>query len=333
MNILFVGPVDYGSTSNYRYQSIKKLSKFSDVINTNIKKNFFFIYRIYLKFLIKIGFPMDITNANQNIVNKIKKQKPDILWLDKANTIKPKTLQIVKKISPQTKIIGYSPDYMTRHVNRSFYFVKSLKYYDFFFTTKSYGVKELKKLGAKKVFFVNNSYDPNSHKKIILSHKEKQKFKSQVGFVGTWEKDRARYIRFIASSGIQVKWWGGVSNRHLLLNSFYNHANLIKYNKTLIGKNYTRAINSFDIALCFLRKDNKDLQTTRSVEITACGTFMLAERTKEHQQLFKEGKEAEFFSSETELIQKIKYYLKNKKKKSSNCKRGKKKMFKFRLLE
>ena len=213
---------------------------------------------------------------------------------------------------------------MTRFVNRSYYFTKAIKYYDTFFTTKSYGVNELKKIGAKRVFFINNSFDPKTHKRILLSNNQKSKFKSSVGFVGTWEKERAEYMYAVACSGILVKWWGSVSNRHFFLEKFYNHPNLIKNNNTIVGKEYTKAINSFDIALCFLRKDNKDLQTTRSVEIPACGTFMLAQRTKEHQMLFKEGKEAEFFSSKHELIKKIDYYLKNKKERIKIAEAGRK---------
>ena len=39
---------------------------------------------------------------------------------------------------------------------------------------------------------------------------------------------------------------------------------------------------------------------------------MLAERTSEHQLMFKEGVEAEYFANVDELIRKTKYYLEDK---------------------
>lgn len=77
----------------------------------------------------------------------------------------------------------------------------------------------------------------------------------------------------------------------------------------LKGIDYSKSLQAFKISLCFLRKINYDLQTSRSVEIPACSGFMMAERTDEHLSMFEENKEAVYFSSKEELLEKCKYYL------------------------
>jgi spore maturation protein CgeB len=109
----------------------------------------------------------------------------------------------------------------------------------------------------------------------------------------------------LAQNGIPVRIWGGGWQEKWSV----SHPNLKIESSPIWGADYARTICSFDINLNFLRKVNRDLQTTRSMEIPACGAFMLAERSAEHLELFEEGKEAEFFGSDAELLEKVKYYL------------------------
>jgi spore maturation protein CgeB len=111
-------------------------------------------------------------------------------------------------------------------------------------------------------------------------------------------------ILYLAQNGIKVTvWgngWGGWVDRH---------PNLDVRNEFLFGEDYSRAICASKININFLRKINRDEVTSRSVEIPACGGFMLAERTERHSSFFEEGIEAEFFSSNQELLEKVRIFL------------------------
>jgi spore maturation protein CgeB len=258
----------------------------------------------------RAGYPIDLPNINKMVLEKISEFTPDIVWFDKVLTIKPKTLLAIKEMWPQVIIAGYSPDDMAQRHNQSRYYLDGLKYYDYYFTTKTYNVPELKVMGARNPIFVGNAYDPEIHQPMELTQFEKSALGGSVGFIGAWEADRAAYILALAEAGVKVRWWGWQGKK-----SWENrNENLIMENKPLWGVEYAKAINAFDINLCFLRKINRDRQTTRSIEIPACGGFMLAERTDEHLSLFEEGVEAEFFSSKDELIDKVQYYLEHPEK-------------------
>ena len=256
----------------------------------------------------KVLGPQDLAKANQRISRLIKETSPDVLWLDKALTINPATLRIVQQVRPKTIIAGYSPDDMAAKHNQSEYFLQSLPFYDIYFTTKTYNVAELKGLGAREVVFIAKAYDPHTHRPIAVSEKERAQFGGPVGFIGAFEGDRAQHILALAEAGINVRVWGGWDNKGW--SPWVGKHSMLEIEKQAVwGDDYSRTICSFDINLCFLRKINRDLQTARSIEIPACGAFMLAERTSEHLELFEEGKEAEFFSSDEELLEKAKYYL------------------------
>ncbi|HEX3406963.1 MAG TPA: glycosyltransferase, partial [Caulobacteraceae bacterium] len=77
------------------------------------------------------------------------------------------------------------------------------------------------------------------------------------------------------------------------------------------GDDYARALTGARIGLGFLRKVCPDQHTTRTFEIPACGGMLLADRTDEHRAFFEEGREAEFFGSAAELVDKARFYAAN----------------------
>jgi len=248
--------------------------------------------------------PRDWSGANRQVVDWIERVPFDALWIDKGLTITADTLRAVRVRQPHCRILGFSPDDMYQRHNQSPEFRRHLPLYDCFFTTKSFGVAELRSLGCPRVAFQDNGFDPHTHRPLAMTESERLRHGGPVGFVGSWEAARAASITRLAAAGVPVRVWGT-----RWATQCRPHPNLRIEPCELHGLDYTRTLNSFDINLCYLRKLNRDRQTTRSVEIPACGAFMLAERTEEHLSLFREGVEAEFFASDEELIDKVRYYL------------------------
>ncbi len=295
--LLYVGDLACGTTSRMRCDSLRQLG--FDVAECATDAGRPGLFTKYAgKVANRLRFPLDHVGANQAILASVRDL--GILWLDKANSIRPETLRCARRINPTVTIIGYSPDDMIQRHCSSRYFLAGLKHYDAFITTKSFGVEELKAIGCKRVIFSPNAYDPNTHRP---PRNEMEKTIS-VGFIGYFEDARCKSIAYLCDEGVEVtaSGPGWVENRRRL------PRNAVCL-PTVTGAEYTNRIHRTLINLGFLRKLNRDYQTQRSVEIPACGGFMMAERTKEHQSLFKEGEEAEFFDTDEELLRKTRWYL------------------------
>ncbi len=304
MHLIYVGPLVYGGTCLQRLRALEHLGHQVLPVDTCplavAARERSFRERVRRKLL----NPMDLAGANSRILRLAREEQPQVLWVDKGLTIRPETLKMARSMAPGLVCVSYSPDDMMNPRNQSRRYIAGIPLYDLHVTTKSYNVAELTEAGAKRVLFVDNAFCPFVHRPLSLTPAEKDRFGGQVGFIGHYENERARLLSFLAEQGIRVKVWGSWPRRWRS-----RHPNLLITGMPVWGDDYARAIGAFDINLAFLHKGNRDLQTTRSIEIPACGGFMLAERTPEHQRLFREGTEAAFFGSREELLEKVRYYL------------------------
>jgi len=279
--------------------------------NKEIKRTFI------IKVFDKLKLPLDVDNLNKRILKKVEEFKPDIIFIIKGNSVYPYTLKQIKEKYPKIKLISFSLDDMYAWHNRSIYYAIGLKYYDVVFTTKSYNIGELKQLGAKNVKFLYQAFSKKYHKP--CSNCDVVKYKYNVLFIGFAERERFEYMNFLAKNGIEIHIYGSGWQKKEFKN---HHLNLKIYYKDLIGEGYSNAISCSKISLCFLRKINRDLHTSRSIEIPACGGFMIAEITEEHKKLFEEDKEAVYFDTKEELLEKVKYYLEHEEERKQIAKAG-----------
>jgi hypothetical protein len=153
-----------------------------------------------------------------------------------------------------------------------------------------------------------------------------------VGFVGGWDPRRERHLRAIVATNVDLKIWGAywdflrdgkwTLRRHLVLRQLAGTRQKFDVRRDeklgqawrgdeIYADDYARALSGAKIGVGFLRTVWPDQHTTRSFEIPACGSMLLADRTDEHREFFEEGKEADFFSSEAEFLDKVKFYCGN----------------------
>ena len=306
MKILSVGWFrSTSSTSLHRHHALEKNADSIDKIEagpetTSLK--FRIAYHLFQQ-----GIPIklpDETKANIKIIALVTKNEYDVVWIDKGITINKATLLYVKQKLPLAKIVSFSPDNMALRHNQSQNYLECIPHYDFTFSTKSYILEDLRKLGANNVNFINKTYGEDFHYPRDLTLDDTMRLGADVGFIGAWEKERCDSVLFLAKNGIKVKVFGDGK-----WNAFKDESPNLTILPGIFSEDYPKALQAFKISLCFLRKKNFDQQTARTMEIPACGGFMMAERTQEHLELFAEGKEAAFFSTNEELLELCRYYL------------------------
>lgn len=300
--VLFVGPLTHGSTTKLRLIAFRQLGFEVESVDSRPEWLARRMRGLSWRIQRRLFGDRDEAGINASLLNLPSSPAPDLVWVEKGLTLESATLAELGRRWPKTTLVSFSPDDMFNPRNQSRQWRDCIPIYHIHVSTKTFNVSELHAAGAQRVQLMQKGYSPEVHRPLALTPEEQARFGGDVGFIGWPERARASSIRHLARNGISVRVWGPWSRG-------LPSANPRIEGRPLWADDYARAICAFRINLCFLRKANRDLQTSRSIEIPACGGFMLAERTAEHQHLFLEDRDAVFFSNDDELLEKVKYYL------------------------
>lgn len=270
-----------------------------------------------------LGFPFrrllsgpPVTRANRGLMEAFERVKPDLVWVDKGRYVRPRTLERMRQAG--ARLVHFTPDPSFSPFMRSRLLDGSIPLYDVMVTNKSYDVEEYRRRGCRHLLFQPPAYDKHTHRKINLSGKDREKYQSDVAFIGHWEPPRETLLNQLRLSGVRLSIWGpeyqNCKNRELVSECWKNEG--------VYGEDYAKALSGAKISLSFLSKRYPDQTTTRTFEIPACGSLLLTERTGEQRALFREDQEAVYFADGAELVSKVKYYLSHEKERKRIAEAG-----------
>ena len=256
MKILYIGQYTLGTTSRMRGEALKAIIRpnIFEVIDANIP--FFKSHRLLRSFGFRYKKGPLINNINKYIVAALKEEAYDLIWVDKAVFVTPKTTALLR--SKAAKLVHFTPDpAFTFH--KSKLFLKSLSYYDFLVTTKSYELEHYYKyIKTDKVIYATQGFDAKLHKP------SKHPFSKKEGFVfiGHYEDQRGEVAEIILANNLRLKIVGHGWNR--FISKYKDNKNLQFLGTAIYGEDYSRLISSSKFALGLLSKRFPELHTTRT---------------------------------------------------------------------
>lgn len=324
MKILFLGHLGEGQTTLMRMRALQRLGH--EVMGVDTVKPW--LEASWGKRQLQRRFQKGaiVQSINDSVLSAGRAYKPDLIWAEKQEYLEASTLESLRRLG--APLLHFTPDpYFSLSWKRTRIMDEALPLFDVLVFCKAYERTEYEALGPQAVY-MPLGYCDEVHRP---SFSEDPRWSCTVGFLGGWEPRREHMLRQVIGAGADLKIWGVAweflgdgrwsLRRHLILKQlagdepFRIHRDALLSHAYQGGEvystNYAKALSSARIGLGFLRTVCPDQHTTRTFEIPACGSLLLADRTDEHQAFFEEGKEADFFSSEQELVDKVQFYSEN----------------------
>lgn len=324
MKVLFLGEIGAGQTSRMRMNALSRLGH--DVRGVNTVEPWMNASWLLRQVQRRAGRGRVVDDINRSVLAAGREFKPDVVWAEKQEFLRPETLMELKDIGAQ--LIHFTPDpYFSLAWKRTRLMDSAIGVFDIIVYCKSYEREQYAAL-AKPLIFMPLGYCDETHRPLVS---DDPSWQAAIGFMGGWEPRREHLARTLLAAGLELKIRGGywdflldgrwTLRRQIILKQLAGHDAFSICRDDALGRawqggevyqdDYARALTGAKIGLGLLRKVCPDQHTTRTFEIPACQSMLLADRTEEHSNFFEEGKEAEFFDSPEELVDKAKFYCGN----------------------
>lgn len=304
MRILYVGQLASYDSAWYRVLALRREGHEVFLLNTLDygQKN-----ALLRKIEYRVVMGPEVNRLNRDLLAQAQQLRPDVIWADKLLFMQPATLEQLRRVGIVT--VSYMIDnfFGPRRDPGWRLYAKTIPYYDLHCTQRDVNVTDYKNAGARNVIKIQTAYEPTIHFAPPEGWSDHDRDRD-VSFVGTPYDQRPEFLtRLAKEGGVSVAVNGGLVWKPAL--ERVGGSALYRGNGELRNDDYREAIWRSRINLSFLTHSNQDEFVHKSFEITACGGFLLAERSAGHAARFVEDEEAVFFTGLEECIEKVQKYL------------------------
>ena len=247
--------------------------------------------------------PPKFNQFSRSVEKKCKEFKPAWILSIGISPLHKHALETIGNLG--IKRLNFLTDDPWSKNHRAQWFFDVLPLYDTIFSPRRSNIKDLKNLGCKDVQYLSFAVDTSLfYPMFSLSPETLRKYSCDIMFAGGADNDRIAYMDALIKARFKLSLYGIHWERYAQT-KLYTHG---QANVTTMRT----AIASAKIALCLVRRSNRDGHSMRTFEIPAVGTCMLTEDTEEHRDIFgKEGSAVLYFKNIYEMVNKTKFLLNN----------------------
>jgi len=244
--------------------------------------------------------PAQLRNFSESLVQACSDFGPTWLLSTGLAPIDRKALAAIRDLGVTR--LNYLTDDPWNPAHQAAWFLKALPHYDHVFSPRQSNLVTLLEHGCREASYLPFAYAPSQHYGERAQPEEEARLASDVIFVGGADRDRLPLVAALIAARLQVALYG----------AYWNHyPETRKHSRGQADPStLRRATAAAKIALCLVRRANRDGHVMRSFEIPAIGACMLVENTEEHREIFGPDEESVvYFRSIPEMIEKARWLL------------------------
>jgi spore maturation protein CgeB len=303
--VLLVGSVAWegGLAASYK-RAFESLGFRVEVFNLEAERaKVALLGRLGYRLMAHLDFFARNAMANRPLVRVVTEISPALVIVFCDAFVRAASILQIKVNVPATKVINIYPDPLH---NLRDYGIAALPLYDLFCTHTRAAVPYLRQMGCQAPFYLPLAADPFLHHPMSLTPADLKEFGCDLVFVGNWRPEHEQL--FASLEGFDLAIWGPNYWRRYARKGSWVRSRW-RGRPLMTGVEYVKAHRAAKIALDPINPVNLPSHNMRLFEVAACGVFSLVTRTKEVQNLFREGETVICFDNADELVDKVRYYL------------------------